>query len=446
MAKPKSIKKIEPDFEAVKAWFDSHLSTNKCNFDDPKPYEVYEKGLWGGIFQCVDEATPILMGDGSLKPISDVSVGDRVMAYDSINRHYVNKRITAKYDQGTRECITLKFFDGGETLTCTPDHPILNATSRVFAEAESLAGSLVVAWVLHRRVDKIVPAGVRHVYDVEVEDVHTFVAAGVVVHNCTGRGAQQLFMRAKPKTIVDIAALTSIYRPGPLAANVDKLWMQHETDHFDWGHPLINETLKQTRGLLVFQEGVMTLANKVSGFPMEQCDEVRRAIMKRSISGGDAAKKKVKELEDSIVDGAVKKGVPKDIAKKMYETICFMSGYAFNKCFHRDSEVTVIDNLGNKINKKIVDVKPGEFVMTRSETKQENLPTHVVQVHDTGYKELVEVELTSGERMKCTWDHKFRTQETGEMLPLWMIQRRGLSIVVSDAAKCSQNQSVTQNM
>ncbi len=151
------------------------------------------------------------------------------------------------------------------------------------------------------------------------------------IFQLTSQGAQRLFVKARPKTIIDIAALTSIYRPGPLAAKVDKLWLEHEKEPYDWGHPLINDTLKETRGLLVFQEGVMALANKVSGFPMEQCDEVRRAIMKRSISGGDAAKKKMQELEDSIIDGAVKNGVPRETAKKMYETICFMSGYGFNK-------------------------------------------------------------------------------------------------------------------
>ena len=151
------------------------------------------------------------------------------------------------------------------------------------------------------------------------------------IFQCTSKGAQKFFIKAKPRSIIDIAALTSIYRPGPLAADVDKLWLEHEKDPYDWGHPLINETLKETRGLLVFQEAVMHLANKVAGFPMEQCDEVRRAIMKRSISGGEAAKKKVKELEDSFVQGAIKNGVPEPIAKKAYETIGFMSGYGFNK-------------------------------------------------------------------------------------------------------------------
>lgn len=151
------------------------------------------------------------------------------------------------------------------------------------------------------------------------------------IFQCTSSGAQKLFMKAKPRSIIDIAALTSIYRPGPLSAKVDKMWLDHEEEPFDWGHPLINDTLKDTRGLLVFQEGVMALVNKVSGFPLSETDEVRRAIMKRSISGGEAARKKTKELEDSIVNGAINNGVPEDIARKMYQTIVWMSGYGFNK-------------------------------------------------------------------------------------------------------------------
>src|SRR3990167_9408156 len=72
------------------------------------------------------------------------------------------------------------------------------------------------------------------------------------IFQLTSRGAQAFFKRAVPKSIIDIAALTSIYRPGPLAAKVDKLWLEHVDEPYDWGHPLINETLKETRGLLVF--------------------------------------------------------------------------------------------------------------------------------------------------------------------------------------------------
>jgi hypothetical protein len=274
--------------------------------------------------------------------------------------------------------------------------------------------------------------GKKHVFDIEVRDHHNFLANGIVVHNCTGQGAQRLFVKAKPKSVIDIAALTSIYRPGPLAANVDKLWLEHGDKPYDWGHPLLNETLKDTRGLLVFQEGVMALANKVAGFPMAETDEVRRAIMKRSISGGEAAKKKAQELEDSFVGGAVKNGVPKEIAEKAYQTVLWMSGYGFNKSCHFLEHIDIYDSVGNfKCTKQIKDINVSDYVRSFDENSQKEIFVPVVAKHDHGVLDLVEVELTTGEKVRCTWDHKFRTVEIREMLPLWMIQKLNLSIDVN---------------
>lgn len=152
------------------------------------------------------------------------------------------------------------------------------------------------------------------------------------IFQCTSLGAQRLFKKAKPSSILDIAMLTSIYRPGPLAANVDKLYLEAKNDgkQFDWGDSRINELLKDTYGLLIFQEGVMMLAEKVAGFPKDKCDEVRRAIMKRSISGGADAKAKVDQMKDDFVAGAVINGYDKKVASDLYEKIAYFSGYAFN--------------------------------------------------------------------------------------------------------------------
>jgi len=101
--------------------------------------------------------------------------------------------------------------------------------------------------------------GKRHVYDIEVRDHHNFVANGVVVHNCTSQGAQRLFIKAKPKNIIDIATITSIYRPGPLAANVDKLWLEaRDGKEFDWGDHRISEILEKTNSCLTGDARVMT--------------------------------------------------------------------------------------------------------------------------------------------------------------------------------------------
>lgn len=72
------------------------------------------------------------------------------------------------------------------------------------------------------------------------------------VFQCTQPGAQRLFTKAKPCSIIDIATLTSIYRPGPLAANVDKIYIgaKNEPDKIDYQHPLIKKVLESTYGCL----------------------------------------------------------------------------------------------------------------------------------------------------------------------------------------------------
>ena len=80
------------------------------------------------------------------------------------------------------------------------------------------------------------------------------------IFQLTSQGAQRLFKKAKPKNIIDIATLTSIYRPGPLAANVDKLYLEAKNDgkELDWGDSRINDILKKTYSCLTGDAKVMT--------------------------------------------------------------------------------------------------------------------------------------------------------------------------------------------
>jgi len=153
------------------------------------------------------------------------------------------------------------------------------------------------------------------------------------IFQLTSPGAQRLFVKAKPENIIDIATLTSIYRPGPLAANVDKLYLEakNEGKQLEWGDKRINEILKKTYTCIIFQEQVMELAEKVAGFPKDKCDEVRRAIMKRSISGGEAAKKAAQETRDGFVKGCVNNGYTESVANNLYDKILYFAGYGFNK-------------------------------------------------------------------------------------------------------------------
>lgn len=153
------------------------------------------------------------------------------------------------------------------------------------------------------------------------------------IFQATQRGAQAFFKKGKPKSIIDIATLTSIYRPGPLNANVHKIYLGNKDnpDDIDYQHPLIKEVLEPTYGAIIFQEQVMELCNVVAGFPQEDCDKVRRTIMKRSASKADAMRAEAEALKNRFVEGSVANGVPKRVADELYEKILFFSGYGFNK-------------------------------------------------------------------------------------------------------------------
>jgi len=150
------------------------------------------------------------------------------------------------------------------------------------------------------------------------------------IFQVTQMGAQKLFEKSKPRSIIDIATLTSIYRPGPLGANVDKLYLRNKKDYTpQYNHPLIEEILKETFGCIIFQEQVMELANRVAGIPKAECNAVRK-MMKPQGSSKDALVK-AKALENRFVGGCLENGVSNSIAKKLFNDIMKFAAYGFNK-------------------------------------------------------------------------------------------------------------------
>lgn len=150
------------------------------------------------------------------------------------------------------------------------------------------------------------------------------------IFQCSQKGAQKLFINAKPESIIDIATLTSIYRPGPLSANVDKTYIKAKKNPevIDYGHPLIKQVLESTYNHIVFQEQAMALCNVVAGIPKEELNKVRK-MMKPGGSSGENVEK-AKALKMRFIDGAVANGVEKRTADELYEKILYFSGYGFN--------------------------------------------------------------------------------------------------------------------
>lgn len=249
----------------------------------------------------------------------------------------------------------------------------------------------------------------------------------------TQGGAQGMIQKFKPTNVIDIATATSIYRPGPLNAHVDELYLESRNDptKIKYKHPLILEVLSATHGAIIFQEQVMELAHKVGGFTLDEADKVRKAVMKRTMTGKDAAAIKQKELGEKFVKGAVKNGLTTAEAEEIWADMLYFSGYGFNKCCTVETEVNTYSREGEKCVKMMKDVQPGDLVLSREESNQKNTLVPVKKVHFNGRKKIVEVKLKTGQVVRCTMDHKFRTTD-GRMLPLYQILKEDLSIVVKE--------------
>lgn len=147
----------------------------------------------------------------------------------------------------------------------------------------------------------------------------------------TEHGAQEFAKRAKPNSIIDISAITSIYRPGPLSANVDKLYVQAMVDPGSVKY--LNKTVKsiteETYGFLIFQEQIALLAHKLGkDLTLDEGNLLRKVLTKKGTGKGAEVKNK---LHKKFITGCVEKSIPQKAAEKLWQTFEYFSGYGFNK-------------------------------------------------------------------------------------------------------------------
>ena len=147
----------------------------------------------------------------------------------------------------------------------------------------------------------------------------------------TEAGAQAFAKKVKPSSIIDISAITSIYRPGPLSAGVDKSYIDaREHPH---SIPYLNETMREvteeTYGFLIFQEQIALLAHKLGkGLSMDEGNLLRKVLTKKGTGKGAEVKER---LRQKFVQGCIEKGVSDFNANKLWQTFEYFSGYGFNK-------------------------------------------------------------------------------------------------------------------
>jgi len=139
-------------------------------------------------------------------------------------------------------------------------------------------------------------------------------------------GMRDYLKKSKPERIEDLIALNALYRPGPLNSGMADSYVKRKLgkEKVDYAFPVLEPILKDTYGVIVYQEQVMQISVTLAGFSLGKADEMRKVM-------GKKLEKKLPALETAFVAGAVKKKYNKKKAEKLFSQMKEFAQYGFNK-------------------------------------------------------------------------------------------------------------------
>ena len=139
-------------------------------------------------------------------------------------------------------------------------------------------------------------------------------------------GMQELVRKLAPTGYDDITAICALYRPGPLGADMDKVYVEckHGRKKVEFKDPILETILQDTYGVILYQEQVMQIASAMGGFTMGQADTLRKAMGKKKLD-------MMAEMKVQFLEGAARGGFKEHVAREIYEEMEFFAQYGFNK-------------------------------------------------------------------------------------------------------------------
>ena len=147
---------------------------------------------------------------------------------------------------------------------------------------------------------------------------------GSGVFQLEGNGMRDVLRKMKPDRFEDIIAVVALYRPGPMENIPSYIKRKHGEEEPDYLHPLLEGILKETYGIMIYQEQVMQIAQVLSGYSLGGADLLRRAMGKKIQAEMDAQRA-------LFVEGAEKNNVRPDKASSIFDQVNKFAGYGFNK-------------------------------------------------------------------------------------------------------------------
>jgi DNA polymerase-3 subunit alpha len=146
----------------------------------------------------------------------------------------------------------------------------------------------------------------------------------VGVFQVESQGMRRALVDMRPDRFEDIIALVALYRPGPMANIPTYCARKHGDEEPEYLHPMLEPILKETFGVIIYQEQVMQIAQVMAGFTLGDADLLRRAM-------GKKIRKEMEQQRKRFVSGAVERGIPKGHADTIFELLAKFADYGFNK-------------------------------------------------------------------------------------------------------------------
>jgi len=164
--------------------------------------------------------------------------------------------------------------------------------------------------------------------DIPLDDRKTFelLASGETcgIFQLEGAGMRRYIKELKPTNFTDIAAMVALYRPGPMEQIPTFIKAKHGLEPIRYPHPAVEEILKETYGVIVYQDQVLLIVQALAGYSLGQADILRKAM-------GKKIPEVMKRERHNFTEGAKRNGLSADLATQIFDLIEPFAGYAFNK-------------------------------------------------------------------------------------------------------------------